>query len=225
VALTAAGAGWRGAIDYNVDLFDASTMTALASRFADMLQRGLTEPDLPLSAIGITTPEERRALRAWNQAEEAVPPGTPVEAIRQHARHAPDAGSRAAAARRERPVTATEAILLSIWREVLNQPALGPDDNFFDAGGDSISSIQIVTRARQRGLALEPRQVFEMQTIAELARIARQDTDNDPPRDSAATNGGQTPPEGSAASESFPLASGLTQTELDAIRRRWDLPT
>ena len=47
---------------------------------------------------------------------------------------------------------------------------VGVGDNFFELGGDSILSIQVVARAKQAGLHLTPRQVFQHQTIAELAR-------------------------------------------------------
>ncbi|MDQ0028094.1 amino acid adenylation domain-containing protein/non-ribosomal peptide synthase protein (TIGR01720 family), partial [Variovorax paradoxus] len=46
------------------------------------------------------------------------------------------------------------------------------DDNFFDLGGDSISSIQLVSRARKAGLLITPRNVFQHQNIAALASVA-----------------------------------------------------
>ena len=49
---------------------------------------------------------------------------------------------------------------------------VGIDDNFFDLGGDSIMSIQLVSRAGKAGLVLTPRDVFEHQTVAELAAVA-----------------------------------------------------
>jgi non-ribosomal peptide synthase protein (TIGR01720 family) len=45
-------------------------------------------------------------------------------------------------------------------------------DNFFELGGDSILGIQIVARAREAGLGITPRQIFQHQTIAELAAAA-----------------------------------------------------
>jgi non-ribosomal peptide synthase protein (TIGR01720 family) len=45
-------------------------------------------------------------------------------------------------------------------------------DNFFNLGGDSILSIQVVSRAIKAGLRLTPRQMFEHQTIAALAEAA-----------------------------------------------------
>ena len=46
------------------------------------------------------------------------------------------------------------------------------EDNFFALGGDSIISIQLVSRARQAGLAITPRAVFQHQTVEALAGAA-----------------------------------------------------
>ena len=70
------------------------------------------------------------------------------------------------------PRNATEETLAAIWREVLNVPRVGVFDNFFELGGDSIMSIQIIARANQAGLRLIPRQLFQHQTIADLAPLA-----------------------------------------------------
>jgi len=70
------------------------------------------------------------------------------------------------------PRTEVEAILASIWSEVLGLPRVGVNDDFFELGGDSILSIQVVTRARRHDLQIEPRQVFEHSTIALLAAVA-----------------------------------------------------
>ncbi len=77
-----------------------------------------------------------------------------------------DAGS-AAAPRNER-----EAALAAVWQGVLGLGRVGIHDNFFQIGGDSILSIQVVARARKAGLVLTPKQLFEHQTIAGLAAIA-----------------------------------------------------
>ena len=49
---------------------------------------------------------------------------------------------------------------------------VGLDDNFFALGGDSIVSIQLVSRARRAGLLLTPRLVFQHQTVEALAAAA-----------------------------------------------------
>jgi amino acid adenylation domain-containing protein/non-ribosomal peptide synthase protein (TIGR01720 family) len=73
------------------------------------------------------------------------------------------------------PRTPAEALLAAVWREVLRHDTIGVTDNFFQVGGDSILSIQIVSRARAAGLHLSPRDLFQHQTIAELATVARFD--------------------------------------------------
>ena len=49
---------------------------------------------------------------------------------------------------------------------------VGVDDSFFDLGGDSILSMQVVARARAAGVLCRPRDIFVEQTVARLARVA-----------------------------------------------------
>jgi amino acid adenylation domain-containing protein/non-ribosomal peptide synthase protein (TIGR01720 family) len=69
--------------------------------------------------------------------------------------------------------TPTEQILCGLLAEMLSLPRVGVNDNFFDLGGDSILSLQVVSRARAAGLELNSRHLFEHQTIAELAQVVR----------------------------------------------------
>jgi amino acid adenylation domain-containing protein/non-ribosomal peptide synthase protein (TIGR01720 family) len=69
------------------------------------------------------------------------------------------------------PRNEVEKMLAQIWSDVLGLERVGVHDNFFDLGGDSILSIQIVARANQAGLKLTPRQLFQHQTVAELATV------------------------------------------------------
>ncbi|HEY0697182.1 MAG TPA: amino acid adenylation domain-containing protein, partial [Micromonospora sp.] len=71
------------------------------------------------------------------------------------------------------PRTRSEEVLASVYAEVLGLERVGLDDDFFVVGGDSIRSIQVVTRARARGVEVTPREVFERRTVAELAANAR----------------------------------------------------
>jgi len=67
------------------------------------------------------------------------------------------------------PRTPVEQALAAIWAEVLGLEQVGVEDNFFELGGDSILSIQIVARAAQAGVHLTPKNLFEHQTVGELA--------------------------------------------------------
>jgi non-ribosomal peptide synthase protein (TIGR01720 family) len=71
------------------------------------------------------------------------------------------------------PRTEAEEVLCAIWQEVLGVEQVGVEENFFELGGDSILSIQVVSRAARRGLRLKPRQLFQHQTIASLAAVAQ----------------------------------------------------
>ncbi|GHH94042.1 non-ribosomal peptide synthetase [Streptomyces capillispiralis] len=77
----------------------------------------------------------------------------------------PVAGGRAPADERERA-------LCEIFTAVLGVPGIGPDDDFFTLGGDSLTSVAVATRAREHGLVLGPRDVFERRTPAALAAVA-----------------------------------------------------
>ncbi|GLV53936.1 hypothetical protein KDH_07870 [Dictyobacter sp. S3.2.2.5] len=67
------------------------------------------------------------------------------------------------------PRTSLEARLAAIWGEVLQRDKVGVHANFFTLGGDSIRSIQIVAKAKERELYFSLQQLFQYQTIAELA--------------------------------------------------------
>ncbi|MER8072091.1 amino acid adenylation domain-containing protein, partial [Streptomyces sp. NPDC094034] len=102
------------------------------------------------------------------------------------------------------PRTPQEEILCKLFAEVLGVDAVSIDDGFFELGGDSILSIQLVARARAAGLALSARDVFERKTVAALAVRSRA---ADPDA------GGFTPSD-------LPLVS-LNQVEIGVVERRW----
>jgi amino acid adenylation domain-containing protein/non-ribosomal peptide synthase protein (TIGR01720 family) len=70
------------------------------------------------------------------------------------------------------PATLTEEILAGIYAQVLGLERVGVDESFFELGGDSILSMQVVARARKAGVLCRPRDVFVEQTVARLARVA-----------------------------------------------------
>ncbi len=70
------------------------------------------------------------------------------------------------------PDSAVEEILVGIYAEVLGVEHVGIDDSFFDLGGDSLSAMQVVTRAQAAGLTFRPRDIFVEQTVAGLAAVA-----------------------------------------------------
>jgi amino acid adenylation domain-containing protein len=69
------------------------------------------------------------------------------------------------------PRTQVEEILVRIWAEILDIEQVGVHDNFFEVGGDSLLIMPMIARAEQEGLHLAPQQVFQHQTISELAAV------------------------------------------------------
>uniref|UniRef100_UPI003B8A65F8 non-ribosomal peptide synthase/polyketide synthase n=1 Tax=Rhodococcus sp. TaxID=1831 RepID=UPI003B8A65F8 len=72
------------------------------------------------------------------------------------------------------PATDVERVLTDLFADVLGAESVGVDDSFFGLGGDSIMSIQLVSRAQTAGVAITPRDVFECRTVARLADVAAQ---------------------------------------------------
>ena len=70
------------------------------------------------------------------------------------------------------PRSAEEELLCSLFAETLGLPRVGIEDNFFELGGDSISSIELVSRARRAGLLITPRDIFRHQSVEALAVVA-----------------------------------------------------
>ncbi|MDA3660137.1 non-ribosomal peptide synthase/polyketide synthase, partial [Mycobacterium xenopi] len=94
-------------------------------------------------------------------------PLTPNGKLDKRALPAPEYGG----AEYRAPGNAIEETLAGIYADVLGLERVGVDESFFDLGGDSISSMQVVARARAAGLTCRPRDVFVEQTVARLARV------------------------------------------------------
>lgn len=73
----------------------------------------------------------------------------------------------------DQPLNTVESALLGIWRTQLGNPELGPDDNFFALGGDSILGLQIMALARQQQILMTPKQLFTEQSVRALARVVQ----------------------------------------------------
>ncbi|MFE2053815.1 amino acid adenylation domain-containing protein, partial [Streptomyces sp. NPDC059459] len=104
------------------------------------------------------------------------------------------------------PRTPHEEVLCRIFADVLGLGRVGIDDDFFDLGGDSIRSLQLVAQARSEGASFTVRDVFEHRTVAVLAANARFDAAAPVVADFEAD---------------APL-TGLSQEELDRLQAEWD---
>src|SRR5262249_30723479 len=98
---------------------------------------------------------------------------TPNGKVDRKALPAPDA-KQAWAAQYVAPRNAVERAICEVWQEVLNREQIGVEDNFFSLGGDSIISIRVVATLQERGISVEVKDIFQNQTVAQLAAQARQ---------------------------------------------------
>ncbi|WP_232666822.1 non-ribosomal peptide synthetase [Pseudonocardia sp. TRM90224] len=69
----------------------------------------------------------------------------------------------------EAPSTPTERTLAAIWADVLGIEHVAVDGNFFELGGDSIDSIQVVARATEAGLRVTPADIVRHPSVRRLA--------------------------------------------------------
>ena len=67
------------------------------------------------------------------------------------------------------PETKEEELLTDVWERVLGRENIGVTDNFLLVGGDSIKSLQIVSRLFAAGYAVTVKEIFIYLTIRELA--------------------------------------------------------
>lgn len=96
-------------------------------------------------------------------------PLTPGGKLDRGALPAPERATLELSQEYEPPSSDAERVLAQIWADLLKLHEIGVRDNFFELGGDSILSVQVIARANEAGLRLSPKDIFEHQTVAELA--------------------------------------------------------
>lgn len=75
----------------------------------------------------------------------------------------------------EAPGNEIENIVLKAWEEVLDITGIGVGNNFFELGGDSIKAIQVVAKLKKQGLELKTKDIFDSNSIRELASKIQSD--------------------------------------------------
>ncbi|CAA0134706.1 Dimodular nonribosomal peptide synthase [Mycolicibacterium vanbaalenii] len=109
----------------------------------------------------------------------------------------------------EAPGTDTERALAELLADLLGAEDVGRHDDFFGLGGDSVLAVQLAARAREAGMELTARMVFEHPAVAELATAV----------DSAASGESSRPAEDT---HHAPMsASGLSEDELSELTAAW----
>jgi amino acid adenylation domain-containing protein/non-ribosomal peptide synthase protein (TIGR01720 family) len=174
------GLPWRGAVLEDLPAPRPGSAPSLsAADLIEVLERAAQLE--PGAWVTVSTGDLPGRLSAW-QAALASPAGAAAAAAAAAVAAGVPPG---AEARHPRPPLATpymaprdavERDLAEIWQDLLGIDRIGVHDNYFDLGGDSVASIQIVARANLAGYKLTQRKAFHHPTIAELARTALLDT-------------------------------------------------
>nr|WBO80847.1 amino acid adenylation domain-containing protein [Streptomyces sp. SBE_14.2] len=156
---------------YRPDLFGKAEAEAVAEGLREVLQDLAGQAGAPARpADHPLTPWwagiRARLERTGSEAADAEPSG----AAAVETEWVEPAGATAAL-----DTAARERVLVGLFGELLGADGIGPDDDFFALGGDSIVSIQLAGRARSAGLLISLRDVFKHRTARALARVARQD--------------------------------------------------
>jgi len=155
----------------NTEITTSELKHWLATRLPDwMTPVWLIElPSLPLSANGKI---DRRLL--------PVPVTRSVEERVNGVPRALTDGAVEVAYRSEQlpPKSAEEKLLARIWCRHLRLDTVGVNENFFALGGDSLMAIRIISEMNHAGYPYKPADLFEYQTIAQLAQVML--TDREP---------------------------------------------
>ena len=68
------------------------------------------------------------------------------------------------------PQSAEEQALVDVLEDVLKRSPIGIKDNFYNLGGDSIKSIQVVSRLKQKGYSLKIEHILRTPIVEDLAK-------------------------------------------------------
>lgn len=154
------GAQVRVSCEFDTARFEQPEIAAAMRVF----ERGMRAWLLPESCA--EEPETSRAefrsfCARWTASQAAPESATPVDQTTESS---------------PAPYGEIEARLCEIWASVLGVERVQPEDNFFALGGDSISSLQVVSRALRQGWILKAQDLASAPTLAQLATRVRKAT-------------------------------------------------
>ncbi|MFS8110511.1 condensation domain-containing protein [Rhizobium jaguaris] len=119
--------GWRMSIEYNADLFEASTIEGLLQLWQKAYEIALDHPEASLSSL---IAPERHAVGAAKGASSAEVPASQALA--------------------DTPVAKKTAALAALWQDLLQVPQVLPKDDFFALGGHSLLALRLLSAVRDK---------------------------------------------------------------------------
>jgi amino acid adenylation domain-containing protein len=146
---------------YSAELFLPATIERMAASFQVLLAAILAAPERPIDEIEFLPAEERQRLE-----ERAVRAGERVTA-----------GGIGAVEEWEAPATETEQRMARVWSTVLKRDGIGVAENFFGAGGASLSMIVLIKRiAKEFDVEIPLATFIESPTIRATAKLVDEET-------------------------------------------------
>ncbi|MCA3181728.1 MAG: amino acid adenylation domain-containing protein [Burkholderiaceae bacterium] len=148
--------GLEGGINYNADLFDASTAAIFRERIVGLLRRVAASPERSVRALLDEPGTDADAFVGWIDARRAGA-GAPSGVVRKDADEA--------------PLAPTALRLRALWATLVGVPegTISTGDNFFDLGGNSLLAMRAIeTMERELGRRVEPRR-YLFESLAQIA--------------------------------------------------------
>ncbi|MFE4108627.1 type I polyketide synthase [Almyronema epifaneia] len=141
-----------------------------------IFDRLLQLPPQTLAQIVVSTAALQPRIEQWlklaSVRSDAPQPAAPAQTLEGASRHQ------------------IEQTIADIWQQVLGVASIGVDDNFFDLGGNSLSSIQVVAQLKQQLHAqISVVSLYEYPTVSKLTALLRQDDSEKTPLASSLTRG------------------------------------
>ncbi len=142
--------GVRLQIEYNADLFEQPTIERILGDYCKVLRSMAESVNARVGELRISAERQRKAVEQT-------------------------------AARRAKPSLAedeTEQRLAKVWQEVLGVQAIDRHDNYFELGGNSLLAVRLFSEIQKEfKVNLPLATLFEAQTVAELAKILRENSE------------------------------------------------
>ncbi len=146
----------RVKLEYRPDVFDQAAAESLAGQLARLINDLAADPGRLAGDLAASSP-------ARFQPAPRPPAGETVKTVKTVAPAAAQAGRRL-------PGSPLEEILCGLFAETLRRAGVGPDESFFELGGQSLSAIRLLSQVRSAtGAELPIRALFEAPTVRELA--------------------------------------------------------
>ncbi len=188
----------------HTEISDSELKHWLATRLPEwMVPVWLTElPSLPLSSNGkidrrlLPVPMARSTTMPMNGVPRALTDGKAE--VNYRSEQLP-------------PQSDEEKLLARIWCRHLRLDTVGVNENFFALGGESLMAIRIISELNHAGYPYKPADLFDYQTIAQLAQVILTDREQLKPVSSA---------QQSESQDEKPVAfKRLSKSQLDALSR------